>query len=176
MQITIRLFAALLVACVYTSPLFADHKNRRHGKKLERVWVQMIDSGNAYTSEELMPLFLKLKPVHPDDLFGTWEGGKFDGGLPDPINWYGKRFISMEYVEPLLITAADGSIQVYEGLGAARLREVLFENRVSATLIYDRQPIMDYFRMVNDDLIIGWGEVKGDTPDFFFWLQRVSDE
>ena len=82
----------------------------------------------------------------------------------------------MEYVEPLLITAADGSIQAYEGLGAARLREVLFENRVSATLIYDRQPIMDYFRKVNDDLIIGWGEVKGDTPDFFFWLQRVSDE
>lgn len=68
-------------------------------------------------------------------MIGTWEGGKFDGGQPDAINWYGMRFVSMEYVEPLLVTAPDGSIQVYEGLGSARLREVLFENRVSTFLL-----------------------------------------
>lgn len=176
MQKIISFTLALILTSTICSPIFAADKDRYHGNHLERKWLELIASNEAYSTEKLMPLFLKLKSVDPEEMFGTWEGGKFDGGLPDPINWYGKRFVSLEYVEPLLITAADGSIQVYEGLGSARLREVLFENRVSTTLIYDRQPIMDYFRKVNDDLVIGWGEVKGESPDFFFWLRRVETE
>lgn len=176
MKKALSIVLALLAFSLFNTELLAGDKEHRHGNRLAQKWIEIIESGDAYSSEELMPLFLKLKSVDPEDMFGTWHGGKFDGGLPDPINWYGKRFVSMEYVEPLLITAADGSIQVYEGLGSARLREVLFENRVSTTLIYDNQPIMDYFRKINDDLVIGWGEVKGETPDFFFWLERVDTE
>lgn len=168
-----------LVTLLFITSLFSlnaqagGFKHHYNSKRLQDKWQQMIDSGGAYTTDELMPLFLKLKPMSPDEIIGQWKGGKFDGGLPDAINWYGKRFVSREYVEPLLVTAADGSIQVYDGLGAARLREVLFENRVSTALIYDRQPIIDYFRKVNDNLIIGFGEVKGDeNEDFFFWLMR----
>lgn len=171
MKVLIQTFTALFVLTFLTQTTLAGENP--DGNHLSQTWISMIESGNAYSSEELMPLFLKLKAIAPEEIYGTWHGGKFDGGLPDPINWYGKRFVSMEYVEPLLVTAPDGTIKPYTGLGSARLREVLFKNRVSTTLIYDRQPIIDYFRKVNEDLIIGWGEVKGDTPDFFFWLERV---
>lgn len=137
----------------------------------------MAETCDVYTMEELMPLFLKLKPVKSEDIFGTWRGGKFDGCIPDPINWWGKLLESREYAEPLLVTAADGSIQIFSGLGSARMREVFFENKTSAALIYENQPIIDYFRQVNDDLIIGYGEVKGEGPknDLFFWLKRTDD-
>ena len=39
-------------------------------------------------------------------------------------------------------------------------------------LIYDSQPIMDYFRKVNDDVVIGLGDIKGKPLDFFFHLTR----
>lgn len=139
---------------------------------LSNKWLEIIDSGKPQTTNELMPLFLDLPPIKPEEMFGQWKGGKFDGGKADPINWYGKRFVSREYVEPLLVTAADGSIQVFSKLGSARLREMVFGDVVSTGLIYDKHPILDYFRKINDDLIIGYGEAKGETPNFFFYLAR----
>lgn len=139
----------------------------------ETQLLQMIASGQAYSAEQLMPLFEQLEPVSIEFMLGTWKGGKFDGGSePDPINWYGKRFNSASDVEPLLVHGADGGIATYEALGRAQLREIRYAGKVSAALIYDKQPIMDYFRKVNDDLVIGLGDIKGKPTDFFFHLSR----
>lgn len=140
---------------------------------VEQQWLDMIASGQAYSADTLMPLFRQLEPVDTDFLLGTWKGGKFDGGTqPDPINWYGKRFTSTTDVEPLLITNAEGQIATYDRLGGAQMRHVEFDGTVSAALIYDSQPIMDYFRKVNDDVVIGLGDIKGKPTDFFFHLTR----
>lgn len=139
----------------------------------EDKFMQMIESGDAYSAETLMPLFEQLQPVDTDFMVGTWHGGKFDGGKePDPLNWYGKRFTSRSDVEPLLFTAPDGSVQTYTKMGGAQMREIKFGDKVSAALIYDQQPIMDYFRKVNDDVVIGLGDIKGKPLDFFFHLTR----
>lgn len=141
--------------------------------RLEQFWLDTIESGEACTTDQLMPKFKMLKPVNTDFMVGTWKGGKFDGGLPDPINWYGKRFVSEEYVEPLLVETPDGEIEAYDGLGQARMREVRFARVTSAALIYNNQPIIDYFRKVNDDIVIGFGETMGENnPNFFFYLIR----
>ena len=135
---------------------------------------KMIESGKAYTTQNIMKEYDQLEAIDTDFLVGTWKGGKFDGGkMPDPIKWYGKRFDSRDQVEPLLVYGEDGSVQVYDKLGAARMRNIEFKGKVSASLIYDKQPIMDYFRKVNDNVVIGYGEVKGQ-PDsnFFFHLTR----
>jgi hypothetical protein len=71
-----------------------------------------------------------------------------------------------------LCRAADGSIYSYDKLGLAQLREVVFQGKVSASLIYDQQPIMDYFRKVTDDVVVGLGDIKGKPTDFFFHLTR----
>ncbi|GAA6134310.1 hypothetical protein NBRC116188_10990 [Oceaniserpentilla sp. 4NH20-0058] len=165
----IKVFTTL-IASIFCVSAFSAMKD--DNMALSNKWTEIINSGKSHTTNELMPLFLDLEPIKPEAMFGQWKGGKFDGGKPDVINWYGKRFVSREYVEPLLVTAADGSVQVFDKLGSARLREMVFGDVVSTGLIYDNQPILDYFRKINDDLIIGYGETKGDTPDFFFYLAR----
>lgn len=135
---------------------------------------EMIASGEAYLTQNIMEKFEELESIDIEFLLGTWKGGKFDGGKsPDPIKWYGKRFDSRDQVEPLLVYGEDGSIQVFDKLGAASMRNIEFKGKVSASLIYDKQPIMDYFRKVNDDVVIGYGEVKGmPEKNFFFHLTR----
>ncbi len=178
--LTASLAAVLLAGGAYAEPgaksaeAHAGHEEAgKTDKAVQQRWAERIESGAAYAESELWPDYLELEPISIEDILGTWRGGKFDGGAePDPINWYGKRFNSADFVEPLLVNKADGSIGVFDKLGAARLRDVQFKGKVSATIIYDSQPIMDYFRKVDDDTIIGWGEVKGESPDFFFWLKR----
>ncbi|MFA5677179.1 MAG: DUF4334 domain-containing protein [Pseudomonas sp.] len=158
------------LAAIGLSTLLAGHSQ---AGDVEQQWLDMIASGQAYSAETLMPLFKQLQPVDTDFMVGTWKGGKFDGGIePDPINWYGKRFTSTTHVEPLLVTNAEGEIVTYDRLGAAQMRHVEFDGTVSAALIYDSQPIMDYFRKVNDDVVIGLGDIKGKPTDFFFHLTR----
>ncbi|WP_165831369.1 DUF4334 domain-containing protein [Abyssibacter profundi] len=135
----------------------------------------LIKSGEAVAEDRLMSLYDELEPVDLDFMLGQWSGGKFDGGAePDPINWYGKRFDSRDHVEPLLAHAPDGSIYAFDKLGAARMRMIEFRGAVTASLIYDKQPIMDYFRKVDDDTVIGAGEVKGKPGYMFFYLQRET--
>jgi hypothetical protein len=135
--------------------------------------MQIIKSGEACPADILMPLFEQLQPAPAEFMIGQWHGGKFDGGKePDPIHWYGKRFVSPSHVEPMLCRNEDGTVYAWDKWGAAQLREVKFGDKVQACLIYDKLPMMDYFRKVTEDLVIGLGDIKGRPTDFFFWLER----
>ena len=133
----------------------------------------IIESGEACPGDTLAGLFDQLEPIAADDMIGMWHGGLFDGGQgPDPIRWYGKRFVSRTHVDPLMCRAEDGTIYSYDKLGFAQLREMAFNGVTSAALIYDKHPIMDYFRKVTDDIVIGRGETKGQDDDLWFHLTR----
>ena len=91
-------------------------------------------------------MYAQLEPISLEEILGTWKGGKFDGGKdPDPIKWYGKRFVSAEHCEPLLRTRDDGTVHAYENLGTAQMRLLAYEGKMSAALIYDKHPIMITF-------------------------------
>ena len=69
--------------------------------------------------------------------------------------------------------AEDESIYSYTKMGLAQLREVACRGKVSASLIYDTQPIMGtYSRKVTKDTVLGLGDIKGKPLDFFFHLTR----
>lgn len=139
----------------------------------EQTLLEIIKSGKACPASILMPLYEQLEPASIDFMLGQWRGGKFDGGAtPDPINWYGKRFVSREHAEPLLCRKEDGTVYAWEKWGAAQLREVAYGGKLQASLIYDEKPMMDYFRKVTDDMVIGLGDIKGQATEFFFWLER----
>lgn len=138
----------------------------------ETELLEIIKSGKECPVSTLMPLFNQLQPVSADFMIGSWHGGKFDGGKPDKINWYGKKFVSREHVEPLIAQKPDGTIYSYDGLGMAQLREVAYEGKVSACLIYDKYAMMDYFRKVTDNIVIGAGEIKGQGIALVFHLTR----
>jgi hypothetical protein len=56
---------------------------------------------------------------------------------------------------------------------AARLRAMDFRGRRSAAMIYDRKPITDHFRKIDDDRVLGLMAMRGMELPYFFLLARV---
>lgn len=54
----------------------------------------------------------------------------------------------------------------------ARLRNLEYRGKVSATMIYDHLPIQDVFRRVDDDTVLGVMDQRGDDRPYFFVLRR----
>ncbi|MCE4557106.1 DUF4334 domain-containing protein [Pelomonas cellulosilytica] len=55
---------------------------------------------------------------------------------------------------------------------AARLRQIEHRGVVSAAMVYDRLPIHDVFRRIDDDTVMGLMDLKGASRAFFFLLKR----
>lgn len=56
--------------------------------------------------------------------------------------------------------------------GEARLRMVDFRGKSSATMIYDRLPIHDHFRRIDDQTVMGLMDFKWTSAPYFFMLTR----
>ena len=60
---------------------------------------------------------------------------------------------------------------------AARLERRSFRGKVSAAMVYDRLPITDHFRRIDDDRVLGLMVVdEAASPYFFFLLDREKPE
>lgn len=53
----------------------------------------------------------------------------------------------------------------------ARLRSVEHRGVVTAAMVYDHLPIIDFFRRIDDDNVLGAMDLRGSTP-YFFALAR----
>ncbi len=54
----------------------------------------------------------------------------------------------------------------------ARLRNLEYRGVVSAAMIYDHLPIIDMFRRVDDDTLLGAMDLRGVRAPYFFVLSR----
>ncbi len=54
----------------------------------------------------------------------------------------------------------------------ARLRMTTYRGKSSATMIYDKLPINDVFRKIDQDAVLGVMDLKGMKSPFFFILRR----
>ena len=127
----------------------------------------------------LTEVFDEAEPVGIGFLTGTWRGAAFENASEAALrmadlNWYGKRFTDAETVEPLLCRDAAGTVVAYTALGQARLREVSFRGKVSAAMVYDDLPVIDHFRKLDENTVLGLMDPKGRPVDFFFHLTRVT--
>jgi hypothetical protein len=57
----------------------------------------------------------------------------------------------------------------------ASIKTVAFEGVASAAMIYDDQPIVDHFRRINDDSLMGLMAMRDDDRFYVFELERVID-
>ncbi|MEZ2224332.1 DUF4334 domain-containing protein [Rhizobium sp. RCC_161_2] len=57
----------------------------------------------------------------------------------------------------------------------ASLKAVPFHGVTSAAMAYDTQPIVDHFRKVDDNRLMGAMVIKGDDRVYFFELERVEE-
>jgi hypothetical protein len=56
----------------------------------------------------------------------------------------------------------------------ARLRMIEFRGVVTAAMVYDSLAIIDVFRMVDEDTLLGLMDLRGMDQPFFFALRRDS--
>lgn len=57
----------------------------------------------------------------------------------------------------------------------ASLRSMPFRKATSAAMVYDRKPVIDHFRKIDRDRVLGVMSVEGDDRHYFFELERVAE-
>lgn len=164
-------------------------------------WVRRWRRADVST-EAALARFDSLPPVMPQEMFGEWRGlglptGHPLDGLLERLGWRGKRFASVDRVDPLVFepgialdpglmpvgialrwprlagsAASRAAFRLFRPVllargPAARLATLEFRGSPSAAMIYDRQPIVDHFRRIDERRILGLMEMRGAAPYFF---------
>lgn len=132
---------------------------------------------------ELDDYWASLEPATIDGMIGEWKGGEFVtghrmNGRLEKARWFGKTFTSATDVAPLVCLDDDGNkfSNVAMGNGEAGLWLEEFRGEVTATMVYDGQPVHDHFKKVDDDAVMGIMNGKGVLDNgryFYFYLERV---
>ena len=159
-----------------------------------------LDQGPV-TADQAFALFDSLPTVEPEFMLGDWAGEPFPTGHPmdgalEATGWRGKRFDSVDAVHPLLFHDGQGGVfAVHPGrfMGqpkpgpaierraeletdqpAARLRSMLHRGQVTTAMIYDDLPIIDLFRRVDDQTVLGVMDMRNMPLPYFFVLRRLG--
>lgn len=145
-------------------------------------FFQRAESQAVSEPAELDEIWAALPTVTIDELLGQWRGGELPSGHPmdgqlEQVRWHGKWFNSRYDVAPMVCRDEDGNLYSNKeiGKGEASLWPVEFRGEVTATMVYDGQPVFDHFKRVDDDTVMGL--MNGKTSlvrdrHFYFYLQR----
>lgn len=152
-----------------------------------KKFTEFKERSGDIADSELDEFWAELAPATIDEMLGEWKGGEFQtghkmNGQLDKAGWYGKTFKSVRDVQPLVCLDADGNkfSNVEMGKGEASLWLEDFRGEVTATMVYDGQPVHDHFKKIDDDAVMGIMNGKGvrDFQDgvgrfYYFYLERV---
>jgi hypothetical protein len=144
----------------------------------EARFRQFVESPEKVAIEDLHAFFDSLEAIDTSFLRGDWEGGVFHTGHPgerqlDLLRWAGKAFHHDNDVDPIISRTAEGRREANPIMGKATLRAVRYRGVVTATMIYDLHPIFDHFRKIDDTLVLGVMDRKGDAFPLFFYLRKI---
>ena len=146
------------------------------------AFTELRGSEDRVAAAELDEIWAALATVRPEEILGAWHGDDFDtghpaGGMLQKLRWHGKTFNSLSDAEPMVCRDEDGELfsNLEAGKGAASLWMVEFRGESTATMVYDGQPILDHFKRVDDDTLMGIMNGKGilaDGQHYYFLLER----
>jgi beta-xylosidase len=148
-----------------------------------KLFGELTQRAQQIPDAELDEFWASLEPATIADMIGEWQGGEFvtghmmNGGLAK-AKWFGKTFTSAADVKPLVCLDDDGNkfSNVEMGKGEASLWLEEFRGEVTATMVYDGQPIHDHFKKIDDGAVMGimnGKHVLDAGRYFYFYLERV---
>ncbi|KAL2683149.1 hypothetical protein Neosp_007616 [[Neocosmospora] mangrovei] len=148
---------------------------------LEQKFEELTKKEGHVEEADIAAIFDQAKPVEPEYLIGQWEGGSFDTGHPThellkTHNWAGKNFHTVDDVEPIVLYDSAGARVWNKDYGKAQLRETKFRGVVSAAMIYDNFPIIDSFRYISHNVVIGGMDNKlipKEAGTYYFYLRKI---
>jgi hypothetical protein len=148
-----------------------------------KIFTEFKERGDQITDAELDDFWATLEPATIDGMIGEWKGGEFRtghmmNGQLEKAGWFGKTFKSAGDVQPLVCIDADGNkfSNKAMGKGEASLWLENFRGEVTATMVYDGQPVHDHFKKVDDNAVLGIMNGKGVLDNgryYYFYLERV---
>ncbi|TEA13139.1 hypothetical protein C8034_v004752 [Colletotrichum sidae] len=148
-------------------------------KTPEQQFRELAETAGPVEEAAIAAVYDKLRPVDAEFMVSQWEGGSFDTGHPThqtlrDFKWAGKDFRSVDDVDPIMFYDAEGKRTWLSKYGHARLREVKFRGVVTAAMVYDNFPIIDAFRFVDENTIVGAMDNKElqDAGTYYFYLKR----
>ncbi|HEY0507530.1 MAG TPA: DUF4334 domain-containing protein [Blastococcus sp.] len=115
--------------------------------------------------------FLGREAVHPLLVRGR-------GGTPRPIDpamiplGLLRGYAGLAKMWPVRTAFGHLRPALYTNQPKARLRTVEHRGVTTAAMIYDALPIIDFFRRVADDVLLGAMDMRGLPSPFFFVLER----
>ena len=146
-------------------------------------FTEFKERSESIPDVELDDFWATLQPATIDEMIGEWKGGEFQtghkmNGQLEKAGWFGKTFTSVSDVQPLVCLDADGNkfSNVEMGKGEASLWLEDFRGEVTATMVYDGQPVHDHFKKIDDDAVMGIMNGKGVRDNgkyYYFYLERV---
>ncbi|WP_066908977.1 DUF4334 domain-containing protein [Millisia brevis] len=135
---------------------------------------------------ELDEIWAALEPIESAEMLGHWTGDEFQtgnrmNGQLAAAGWYGKFFDSINDVKPIVCRGEDGTLANNDELskGGATLWNIEFRGEVTATMVYDGQPIFDHFKRVDDNTVMGIMNGKYQRAKdsyYYFLLERDAQE
>jgi len=139
---------------------------------------EFIRHKGKIASSKLDEFFASLEPVKAEELIGDWLGGYFPTGskmefwLKDFIlfKWYGKSFLTPNDVLALIVSFLGIKFNIPGG--TAVIRELKFRDKISTSMIYNYLPIIDHFRKVDDNTVMGIMDCKGKISIYFYLKRR----
>ncbi len=145
---------------------------------LQARFETLADRKEKTPLSELDALFDALPPVEEGFMIGEWDGGVFNTGHPgesqlEAMRWIGKTFRGRNDVDPIVSRDAGGGRVANPVMGTASLRRVEYRGVVTATMCYDKHPVFDHFRQVDERTVLGVMDRKGDTMPLYFYLRRA---
>jgi hypothetical protein len=148
-----------------------------------KKFAEFKERNEVIADAELDDFWASLEPATIDGMIGEWKGGEFAtghkmNGQLEKMGWFGKTFTSPSDVQPLVCLDEDGNrfSNKAAGKGEASLWLESFRGEVTATMVYDGQPVHDHFKKIDDDAVMGImngkGVLDGDKY-YYFYLERV---
>lgn len=148
-----------------------------------KKFTEFKERSGDIADSELDEFWAELSPAAIEDILGEWKGGEFQtghklNGQLEKAGWFGKTFNSVSDVQPLVCVDADGNkySNVELGKGEASLWLEDFRGEVTATMVYDGQPVHDHFKKIDDHAVMGIMNGKGVQDNgkyYYFYLERV---
>jgi hypothetical protein len=152
-----------------------------------RQRFETLRDAQSVATDDLDQLWADLRPVTVAEILGPWRGGDFSTGhvistVLEKSRWHGKRFDSALEAKPLICRDDDGELYSNTdaaGGGEASLWEVEFRGETTATMVYDKLPVFDHFKAVDEYATTLMGIMNGKLASafgiddlYYFWLER----
>jgi hypothetical protein len=148
-----------------------------------KTFTELTARTEPILDAELDEFWATLEPVTIDFMVGEWKGGEFHtghraNGFMARLNWFGKTFHSATDAKPLVCLDADGhkysNTEAMKGEASLWMEE--FRGEVTATMVYDGQPVHDHFKKVDENAVLGIMNGKGALDGgrhLYFYLERL---